>query len=135
MLLKMKGICKSFEGISAIHQDMSIVNAMSVEDNIFLGREKTKGTIWIDRRSQQKETRAVLKQLGIQAQLSQLISECSMSVRQMIEIGKAAGDWIVEHLSGETRTSYSSVSTDFLTKVRYMLNKESYNNLQELFYG
>jgi len=26
------------KGISAIHQDMSLVNTMSVEDNIFLGR-------------------------------------------------------------------------------------------------
>jgi len=77
------------KGISAIHQDMSLVNSMSVEDNIFLGRERTKGGLWIDRRSQKTETLSVLEQLGIQAQPTQPISSCSMSIRQMIEIGKA----------------------------------------------
>lgn len=77
------------KGISAIHQDMSLVNSMSVEDNIFLGREKTRAGFWIDRQTQRKETLAVLEQLGIHAQLSQPIADCSMPIRQMIEIGKA----------------------------------------------
>ena len=77
------------KGISAIHQDMSLVNTMSVEDNIFLGRERTRGRLWVDRDTQKKMTRSMLQELGIQAQPAQPISDCSMPVRQMIEIGKA----------------------------------------------
>ncbi|MGB2908250.1 MAG: sugar ABC transporter ATP-binding protein, partial [Candidatus Aminicenantaceae bacterium] len=77
------------KGISAIHQDMSLVNSMSVEDNIFLGRERTKGRVWVDRDTQHKMTQSMLQELGIQAQPTQPVSDCSMSIRQMIEIGKA----------------------------------------------
>ncbi len=76
-------------GISAIHQDMSLVNTMSVEDNLFLGRERSKGRVWVDRNTQHRMARSMLQELGIQARPAQPVTECSMSVRQMIEIGKA----------------------------------------------
>lgn len=76
-------------GISAIHQEMSVINRMSVIDNIFLGREQTRGNIWMDYRAQKKKAHNLLSQLGIDVHLDIPVEEYPVSVRQMIEIVKA----------------------------------------------
>ncbi len=76
-------------GISAIHQEMSLINAMSVIDNIFLGREHTHLDVWMDYYAQKKKARQLLEQLELEVDLSLPVEEYSLSVRQMIEIAKA----------------------------------------------
>jgi ribose transport system ATP-binding protein len=76
-------------GISAIHQEMSMINQMSVLDNIFLGREQTRGNIWMDYRVQKKKALDLLSQLGIDVHLDIPVEEYPVSTRQMIEIVKA----------------------------------------------
>jgi ABC-type sugar transport system ATPase subunit len=82
-------------GISAIHQDMALVNTMRVLDNIFLGRERAHRFGWMDFRSERDRARRLLEQFGIEADLDAPVAQCPVSVRQMIEIAKA--------LVGETR--------------------------------
>jgi len=79
----------SLYGISAIHQEMSMVNSMSVADNIFLGRERTKKGIWMDYGSQFKKAKALLAQLNLDVDLSIPIEDYPISMRQMFEIAKA----------------------------------------------
>lgn len=76
-------------GISVIHQEMSLINPMSVVDNIFLGREKVRANIWMDHGSQEETARQLLNQLDIRIDLSLPVEEYPLSVRQMIEIAKA----------------------------------------------
>ena len=76
-------------GISAIHQEMSLINSMTVVDNIFLGRECTRGNTWMDYRTQKQMAQKLLAQLGIDANLHLPVDEYPVSVRQMIEIAKA----------------------------------------------
>ncbi len=76
-------------GISAIHQDMSLINSMTVVDNIFLGREHTIGKVWMDFRTQKERAQKLIDQLGIDVNLNFPVEEYPVSVRQMIEIAKA----------------------------------------------
>lgn len=76
-------------GISSIHQEMSLINAMSVVDNIFLGREQTRGNIWMDYSAQKEKAHKLLSQLGIEANINLPVEEYPVSVKQMIEIAKA----------------------------------------------
>lgn len=76
-------------GISSIHQEMSLINAMTVADNIFLGREQTRGNVWMDYRKQKEKSQKLLAQLGIEVNLNLPVEEYPVSVRQMIEIAKA----------------------------------------------
>ncbi len=76
-------------GISAIHQDLALVDSMRVLDNLFLGREKTRGRLWMDFRSQKARAREIFEQLGISLDLAAPLSEYPISVRQMVEIAKA----------------------------------------------
>jgi len=79
----------SVQGISAIHQDMSLVNSMSVADNIFLGRENTRLNMWMDFRKQRERAANLLRQLNINVDLNSLVGDLPVSIRQMIEIAKA----------------------------------------------
>jgi ribose transport system ATP-binding protein len=76
-------------GISVIHQEMSLVNAMTVSDNIFLGREILKRGSRVDFRAQNREALRLLSRFGIEVSLSKRLEEYPVSVRQMIEIAKA----------------------------------------------
>ncbi len=76
-------------GISAIHQEMSLINSMSVVDNIFLGREKTHANLWMDHGSQKEKAQQLIKQLDLDIDLNLPVEEYPLSVRQMIEIAKA----------------------------------------------
>jgi ribose transport system ATP-binding protein len=79
----------SIFGISAIHQEMSMVNPMSVVDNIFLGREKTRNHFWMDFRSQIDIAKGLLAQLELEVDLSEPVENYPLSMRQMFEIAKA----------------------------------------------
>lgn len=76
-------------GVSVIHQEMSLINSMTVVDNIFLGREQTRFGMWMEHRSQRERAQALLDQLGIDVDLARPVEEYPVSVRQMVEIAKA----------------------------------------------
>ena len=76
-------------GISVIHQEMSLINAMSVVDNLHLGREIVKKASWLDNKSQLEDAGKLLAKLGIDVNLNKPVEDYPMSIRQMIEIAKA----------------------------------------------
>ncbi len=76
-------------GISAIYQEMSLVDSMSVRDNIFLGREKTHFLRGIDFKKEEEISHRILQQFGIKIDLTKHLSFYPLSVKQMIEVAKA----------------------------------------------
>ena len=76
-------------GISAIHQDTSLVLSMTVADNIFLGREIVRRGLGVDFRAQKRKARQLLGQLGLDLDLSLPLGDFPVSVRKMVEIAKA----------------------------------------------
>lgn len=79
----------SLLGISAIHQEMSLVESMNIRDNIFLGRERTGAGSWMDYRAETEQAAALLESFGIPIDLEREAGEYPVSIRQMIEIAKA----------------------------------------------
>lgn len=80
-------------GISVIHQEMSLVDAMSVADNIYLGREPSRaGGWWLDRRTQLAEALQICRDLDLdftEQDLARPVEQFSLSVKNRIEIAKA----------------------------------------------
>src|SRR5512147_2131500 len=61
------------QGISVIHQEMSLIDAMSVVDNMFLGRELTRARSagqWTDRAAQLRKAREFCQELDLDIDLS-----------------------------------------------------------------
>jgi ABC-type sugar transport system ATPase subunit len=80
-------------GISVIHQEMSLVDAMSVADNIYLGREPAKaGGWWLDRRTLLARALEICRQLDLDFEADDMerpVEQFSLSVKNRIEIAKA----------------------------------------------
>lgn len=75
-------------GISVIHQELSLIPAMSVADNLFLGRPETKAGFMRDKLHRAK-AQELVKDMGIEVDIDTAIENCSISIQQLIEITKA----------------------------------------------
>jgi ABC-type sugar transport system ATPase subunit len=75
-------------GISIIYQEFNLMPNLSVEENVFVGREPNSGGIvrWRDLR---RQTQDLLNQLGVQLNPSATVRDLSVAEQQMVEIAKA----------------------------------------------
>jgi len=77
-------------GISMIHQELTYVPELTVAENLFLGNEpRYKWLGVVDSKSLRKKAEEILNQIGVQLPPDKLMSELSVSERQMVEIAKA----------------------------------------------
>jgi ribose transport system ATP-binding protein len=76
-------------GIAMIHQEMSLVDSMSVAENMYLGREFTRGGFLMDYGSQRAAARDVLGELGYTGSVRAAVGSLPVGARQMVEIAKA----------------------------------------------
>ena len=75
-------------GIVMIHQELNLVDELSVADNIFLGREFTRFG-FVDRQRAESESRKLLDRIGHKLDPSRLVRTLSIADKQMVEIAKA----------------------------------------------
>ncbi|HBG28931.1 MAG TPA: hypothetical protein DDX75_17740 [Phycisphaerales bacterium] len=75
-------------GISVIHQELSLVPAMSVAENIFLGREKSRFQ-WLAKTEMIKKASNMLKEIGLDIDVTRELGDYPLSTQQMVEICKA----------------------------------------------
>lgn len=76
-------------GISIIHQELVLVPYLSVAENIFLGRELTKGKGFMDKEAMICKTQEVLHEFGLSISPTALVAELNIAQQQMVEIVKA----------------------------------------------
>ena len=76
------------KGIAIIHQELNLVNDLSIGENIFLGREPKKG-FRIDFNKLHADSEILLKRLNINKDSRELVENLSIGEKQMIEIAKA----------------------------------------------
>jgi ribose transport system ATP-binding protein len=77
-------------GIVMIHQEFNLAQQLTVEENIFLGREITRG-LFLDGPAMRDRSRALLARLDCHVDPRARVRELSVPHRQMVEIAKALG--------------------------------------------
>jgi ribose transport system ATP-binding protein len=75
-------------GIAMIHQELNLVDELSVADNIFLGREKTTAG-WVHAKSTRTAAAELLREVGCDISPSAMVRTLSVAEKQMVEIAKA----------------------------------------------
>ncbi|MCW6509679.1 sugar ABC transporter ATP-binding protein [Lichenifustis flavocetrariae] len=75
-------------GISPVFQEFSLVPSLSVEDNLFLGREIAAGGV-LNARRMRKRARTLIDELGFDLDPSRRVDDLSRAHQQMTEIAKA----------------------------------------------
>lgn len=77
-------------GVLMIHQEFNLALELTVEENIFLGREKRRGP-FLDHRAMQDEARDLLRRLDCHVDPRTRVRDLSVPNRQMVEIARALG--------------------------------------------
>ena len=75
-------------GIAIIHQELSLAPNLSVRDNIFLGREITRGG-GVDYAEETRRTRALLEEMHLDVDPSTLVGDLRVGQQQIVEIARA----------------------------------------------
>src|SRR4029079_13551976 len=75
-------------GISPVFQEFSLVPELTVEENLFLGRELTAGG-FLNRRAMRQRARAVVRALNSDLPPDYKVAQLSRAHQQMVEIAKA----------------------------------------------
>ena len=75
-------------GISIIYQEFNLFPNLSVEENVFIGREPSRSGV-VARGDLRRRTRALLDQLGVSLDPTAMVRDLSVAQQQMVEIAKA----------------------------------------------
>jgi len=79
------------KGVITIHQELSVIPNLDVVNNIFLNMEYHKFGVldFVDKKGMAKDSKRILKELGIDIPLNILLEDLPISSQQMVEIGRA----------------------------------------------
>ena len=76
-------------GISMIHQELNMMNHLSVAQNIYIGREPMSGKTFIKDRDMLREAEKLFEHIGIKIDPRTTLGSLTVGKQQMVEIAKA----------------------------------------------
>ncbi|MFW6030929.1 MAG: sugar ABC transporter ATP-binding protein, partial [Halanaerobiales bacterium] len=76
------------KGVSIIHQELSLINELSIAENIYLGRLPSKTRFTVDYKKLYKDTSEVLSRVGLKFDPRRFVEELKISHKQLVEIAK-----------------------------------------------
>ena len=103
-------------GVSIIHQELSLAPNMSVQDNIFLGRE-IRGRSGVDYAEEDRQTRALMRELEEEIEPSTLVEDLRLGQQQIVEIARALSVNARILIMDEPTSALSASEVDVLFKV------------------
>ena len=80
------------EGIAIVYQELSVINELSILENLFVGKLQTKkvfGIQVVDFKAMQEKAAKVLEQVGLRHDPSTLVGDLAIPDKQLCEIAKA----------------------------------------------
>lgn len=75
-------------GISIIHQELNLLKDLTVAENIFIGRESTRG-LFLNKKEQNQKAQALLDSLNLKLGATTPVKRLTVAKQQMVEIAKA----------------------------------------------
>jgi ribose transport system ATP-binding protein len=112
-------------GIGIIYQELSVVENLSVAENIFLAKEPVGRFGLLDTRRMNDEARAVLETLDMKIDPAARVSDLSVGQKQMIEIAKAISYQSKVIIMDEPSASLSHHETRTLLEMIKRLRKQN----------
>jgi ribose transport system ATP-binding protein len=94
-------------GVAIIHQELNLAPALSVAENIFLGREPARFG-FVGRRKMERDAGALLDRLGHALDSRQDVASLKVSDRQIVEIAKALSTGARALIMDEPTTALAS---------------------------
>ncbi len=111
-------------GLEFIHQELSVVNSLTVEENMTLGgREVTRFGV-VNRRANRRIVQEVLDRLELPIKATQVVEELSVSQKQMMLIAKALSRNAKLIVLDEPTASLTDSETERLFRTMLRLKQE-----------
>jgi erythritol transport system ATP-binding protein len=77
------------QGVSIIHQELSLCPNLNIQDNLFLGRERTRGGVLLDGSAERSLAAAVLRRLDGTLAPGRPVGDLRLGQQQLVEIARA----------------------------------------------
>jgi ABC-type sugar transport system ATPase subunit len=110
-------------GIACVYQELSLVDQLTVAQNIFLGQEKVSGGV-LSRRQMNRIADELCAEYGISARAGDLISSLPVAQRQMVEVVRAINQNAKYLLLDEPTTALEQEQVDHLLGIVRRLTTE-----------
>jgi D-allose transport system ATP-binding protein len=115
-------------GIGIIYQELSVVNELSIVENIFIGRLVEKnlfGLKVVDVKYMQDKTAELLERIGLHRKPETIVGNLSISEKQMVEIAKAVAFDAKVIIMDEPTSSLTETEVEKLFEIIRQLQKEN----------
>ena len=76
-------------GISIIHQELNMMNHLTVAQNIYIGREPMINGVYIDDKKMEEDAKKLFERIGVDIDPSAKVGSLTVGKQQMVEIAKA----------------------------------------------
>ena len=104
-------------GIGIIHQELSLFPNLSIAENMFAGRELRRGGRFVDKATQRRRSREVLRRLSQDLDPETLVGDLPIGQQQLVEIGRALLEDVRVLIMDEPTSALSNTEVDVLFEV------------------
>ncbi|ENM1947855.1 sugar ABC transporter ATP-binding protein [Citrobacter braakii] len=112
-------------GITIIHQEFNLFPELTVEDNIFIGREFCKNNRWrLDEKQQRQAAIDILQKLNLNISPETLVADLTVAQQQMVEIAKAISVNAKILIMNEPTAALTETEIDSLFQVTRLLKEQ-----------
>ena len=112
-------------GITIIHQEFNLFPELTVEDNIFIGREFCKNNRWrLDEKQQRQAAIDILQKLNLNISPETLVADLTVAQQQMVEIAKAISVNAKILIMDEPTAALTETEIDSLFRVTRLLKEQ-----------
>ncbi|MGD8115023.1 MAG: sugar ABC transporter ATP-binding protein, partial [Sphaerochaetaceae bacterium] len=112
-------------GIAIVHQELNMMEHLTVAQNLFIGRESTKRTSWwLDEKGQNQRARELFKRLNMNIDPEEKLSDLTVGKQQMVEIAKAVSHNLKVLILGEPSAALTEREIDDLFAIMRDLAKK-----------
>lgn len=111
-------------GIILIHQELNVLFDLTVEENLFLGKEITTRRGICNKKEMQKQAETILEKLGVKIPVKKRLAELAVGQQQMIEICRALMSEAKVIIMDEPTAALTASETEILFKVIKKLQKD-----------
>lgn len=111
-------------GISMIHQELNMMNHLTVAQNIFIGREPMAGKAFIKDGDMVKEAEKLFKLIGIKIDPRVMLGSLTVGKQQMVEIAKAISRECKILILDEPTAALTQSEIDELFKIMFDLKQK-----------
>ncbi|MCL2356687.1 MAG: sugar ABC transporter ATP-binding protein [Defluviitaleaceae bacterium] len=111
------------EKVAFIHQELSLVNDLNIFENLYLGKEISKGFL-LDTKTMSARAKEVFGRMGVDINPYTMVSDLNPSYKQMTEIARALLKNAQIIIMDEPTTSLTDVETELIFGVMKALRAE-----------